>query len=193
MKEQRLMIESKHFFASSDFHLFHERILEYDKRPFKDLGHMHQTLQNNFSTLTEADHLFFLGDLAFTKNTDEVIQWLSALQCKIYWIKGNHDYLLIKDKKLTNKFVWIKNLEEIYVNTPDGKQLITLCHYAMKVWNKSHRGSWQLFGHSHHSLKDDVNSLSLDVGCNGWGYKPVSFNDIKQKMNLKEWKSIDHH
>jgi hypothetical protein len=23
-----------------------------------------------------------------------------------------------------------------------------LCHYAMRVWNRSHHGAWHLYGHS---------------------------------------------
>ena len=58
---------------------------------------------------------------------------------------------------------------ELKVNDPDGrhgKQGIVLCHYAMRVWNKSHHGNFMLYGHSHGSLADDPNSMSFDVGGN---------------------------
>ena len=32
---------------------------------------------------------------------------------------------------------------------PGTDQSIVLCHYAMAVWDKSHRGNLMLYGHSH--------------------------------------------
>ena len=34
----------------------------------------------------------------------------------------------------------------------DKPQLVVLCHYAMRVWDRSHYGSWHLYGHSHGNL-----------------------------------------
>ena len=35
------------------------------------------------------------------------------------------------------------------------EQDIVLCHYAMRVWQKSHYGAWMLYGHSHGTLPDN--------------------------------------
>ncbi len=37
-------------------------------------------------------------------------------------------------------------------------------HYAQRVWEHSHHGSWHVYGHSHGSLPDDIKSKSIDVG-----------------------------
>ena len=63
----------------------------------------------------------------------------------------------------------------------------------MNIWDKCHHGSWHLFGHSHGSLKDNPNSLSFDVGCKIWDYKPLEFEEVKRLMSLKTFKPIDHH
>ena len=86
----------------------------------------------------------------------------------------------------------IKGDEEI----PDG-QRITVCHYPMIVWNHSHRGSWQLFGHVH-SREDNNNPEAgrlscltpnqYDIGVDRNNFKPVSYEEIKTiitKQNLR--------
>jgi len=73
------------------------------------------------------------------------------------------------------------------------KQDVTLCHYAMKVWNKAHHGAWQLFGHSHGTLPDDLDALQLDVGVDSWDYAPVTVEQIQERMAKKRFKPVDHH
>ncbi len=46
------------------------------------------------------------------------------------------------------------NLAEISVHG----QPIVICHYAMRVWNRSHHGAWHLYGHSHGNLPDTPTS-----------------------------------
>jgi calcineurin-like phosphoesterase family protein len=74
-------------------------------------------------------------------------------------------------------------------------QRIVLCHYAMDVWNRSHHGTWHLFGHSHHTLPVKPNSKRMDVGINGidYNYTPLEFSQIKVIMDQIEFIPIDHH
>ncbi len=74
-----------------------------------------------------------------------------------------------------------------------GYQDIVMLHYSMRVWNKSHHGSWHLYGHSHGTLPDDPNSLSIDVGVDCHNYQPISYDEIKSIMSKKEFKPVDHH
>ncbi len=41
--------------------------------------------------------------------------------------------------------LWLDNLAEVSIHG----QPIVLCYYALRVWNRSNRGSWQLYGYSH--------------------------------------------
>jgi calcineurin-like phosphoesterase family protein len=89
-------------------------------------------------------------------------------------------------------FEWCKDFAEINSN---GKR-ITACHYALRVWNKSHHGSWHCYGHSHGTLLDDPYSNSIDVGidCNKENpYHPFHFDDVAAHMNNKQWRQVDHH
>ena len=194
MKQPRTTVKAEHAYFSSDWHLGHGNVIKYDGRPFSNIEEMDTTIIANFSHLTKDDHLFFLGDLSFYKNPKKALELIKDLQCKLYWVIGNHDTHLLKDKELCERFEWILPMAEIYVEEETGpKQKIVLCHYAMRVWNKSHHRAYHLYGHSHHSLKDDENSLSFDVGCNGWNYKPVSYNVVKAIMSTKTFIPIDHH
>lgn len=176
-------------YFSSDYHLGHKNVIKYDGRPFKSVGHMDEEIINNHNEVVDPeDTFYFLGDFSFNKALTE--QYLQRLNGKKFFIKGNHDYK--ETIELYKKYgTYLGELAEVSV----GDQRIILCHYAMRVWNKSHRGVWHLYGHSHHSLPDDPTSLSIDIGVNGKGYNysPLSFNQIKGIMAKKEYKPKDHH
>lgn len=185
---------NKNIWFSSDWHLDHKNIIKFDKRPFNSIEEMNESIIVNYNKLVNYDDdFYFLGDFCFSSNKSKIENFLSRLTGNLHFIKGNHDHRDII--KLYEKYgQYLGELKEITVNTGDViEQKIVLCHYAMKVWNKSHRGSWHLYGHSHHSLPDDNNSLSFDVGCNGWDYKPLNLMDVKKVMNKKTFKPIDHH
>ena len=76
---------------------------------------------------------------------------------------------------------------------PKAKRRIVLCHYAFRVWNKSHRGAWHLYGHSHGSLPDDPNSLSFDAGVDCHEFTPISYERVKEIMAEKRFLPVDHH
>lgn len=61
-------------------------------------------------------------------------------------------------------------------------QVIVLCHYALRVWDRSHYGSWHLFGHSHGHLPGL--GLSLDIGVDCHGYRPLSLAEVADNMRL---------
>ena len=50
----------------------------------------------------------------------------------------------------------------------------------MRSWNKSHYGSWCLWGHHHNNL--EPYGLSFDVGQDTHNFYPYSLNEICDKM-----------
>lgn len=130
------------------------------------------------------DTLYFLGDWCFGSHV--VDYYRAARECrdrirckKIHMIWGNHD------EGISNLFESCHDLFNLNVNgTP-----IILCHYAMAAWHKSHRGSWQLYGHSHSAMEPWMDSImpkrrSMDVGIDNAAkllgeYRPFSFDEIK--------------
>ena len=160
-------------------------------RNFRTIDEMNSTILNRINEkVGENDILFILGDVGFG-GKETTGKFMSQLVCKnVHLIYGNHDkYIERNEDGLQGYFKSCSYLREITVDN----QRITLCHYAMRVWNKSHRGAWQLYGHSHGSLPDDSNALSIDVGVDTNDMYPYSFDDIKRIMEKKNYKSIDHH
>jgi calcineurin-like phosphoesterase family protein len=143
---------------------------------------MNETMVNNWNSLVgKQDTVYHLGDFSFCPNQ----YFTEKLNGNIILITGNHD-------KDVNKKCFAA-VHKSYYETKIEEIPITMCHYAMKVWNKSHYGAFMLHGHSHNSLKEDPNALSFDVGVDAWKYYPVSFEQVKQKMATKTFKPIDHH
>jgi hypothetical protein len=64
-------------------------------------------------------------------------------------------------------------------------QPVVISHYAMRVWNRSHHGAWQLYGHSHGNLPDTSTSLSMDVGVDTHDFRPWHFDEINLLMTEK--------
>jgi len=54
----------------------------------------------------------------------------------------------------------------------------------LRVWEKSHFNSWQLYGHSHGNL-DDIGK-QYDVGVDANNFLPVSFANLKELMEAKK-------
>ncbi len=142
------------------------------------------------SNVKEDDHYFNMGDWAFG-HISNIRTFRSRIKCRnVHFIYGNHDKHIYDAK---NGFQSLFSSVAQYRNIEVEKQRIFLIHYAMRVYDKSHHGAWALYGHSHGSLPDDPNSLSMDVGVDTNNMLPYNFHDIKKIMAKKNWKSVDHH
>lgn len=189
-------------FFTSDLHFGHTNILAYTDRHhiWNTTEEMNEGLIKNWQeTVTDDDSCYILGDVMMGRN----VYWesiLKRLPGKLYLVKGNHDKKFAKQQYAVDRFEWIKDYHELKVQdkeAPNGKsQLIVLCHYAMQVWPYNHKGSWNLFGHSHSSLDEWCRDrLSIDVGIDGehTNYRPISYEQVKKVMSKKSIKFVDHH
>lgn len=130
------------------------------------------------SSVRESDVLYFLGDFCRGSGKD-ALNYRKRIRCKnIFFIEGNHD---AGARKITTELRWWKQLAEVKIEG----QLIVLCHYAMRVWHHSFRGSWHLYGYSHGRLPDDPAALSMDVGVDIHDFRPWHFNEIRTRMDEK--------
>jgi calcineurin-like phosphoesterase family protein len=172
-------------FFTADTHFGHTNIIKYCNRPFETIEEMNYELIKRWnSKVTSGDTVFHLGDFCFGSNNCDFDKYFSQLNGNIVWIKGNHDDLAWNNRQKFQTFS--SGYYEVKIN----KQAIILCHYAMRVWNKFHFGSWHLFGHSHGTLPDDLNSLSFDCGVDTNNFYPYSLEDVKEKMNNKTFVPI---
>ena len=178
---------------TSDHHFGHANIIRFSGRSFASAEEMNEALIANWNAVVgPSDVVYHLGDIFLCRRAEaEAIR--ERLNGRIRLVRGNHDKTA---EEMKRGFDWVKDLYDLKVedaDAPEGRQRIVLCHYAMRVWNKSHRGAWHLYGHSHGSLPDDPHSLSFDAGVDCHGYAPISYSRVKEIMAGKTFVPIDHH
>lgn len=135
------------------------------------------------------DILWHLGDFCFWKRADTSVAkgYLDRINCKnVFLISGNHDTPEIK-----RAFRECYDYREIKVQS----RHVVLSHYAHCFWNKSHYGSWMLYGHAHGSAEGWLDSnmpgrKSMDVGVDNafrvlGEYRPFSFREIVSIMESR--------
>jgi calcineurin-like phosphoesterase family protein len=171
---------------TSDTHFHHRGILRYERGEFfPDLETMNETLIQNWNNnVAEQDLVYHLGDLSFG-NPTLTGETLSRLNGQIHLIRGNHDR---KAHKLARHFASIHDYREIKI----GEQQIVLSHYPFLTWNRAHHGAWMLHGHCHGSLTHTTQPR-LDVGVDRNGFRPITFEQIVEIMEQREYTPVDHH
>lgn len=190
-------------FFTADTHFGHANVINYSHRPFRDVVDMTTQLVANWNaTVGPHDVVYHLGDFALCKPA-QALDIAAKLNGRKYIVWGNHDKAVRKGSALLNAFAAHFTVLEAQtmIRVPDvdagqlagNVQCIVLSHYAMRVWDRSHFGTWHLFGHSHGSMPDDPTSRSLDVGVDVWDYRPVSYEQIKARIATKTWQPVDGH
>lgn len=177
-------------------------------RDFNTLEEHDKVLVDNFNKIVLPDDtLYHLGDWSFG-GFPQIKIFREALNCKnIHLVLGNHDHHIENNKEgIRDLFSSVQHYKEIKINS----QFIVLCHYAMRVWNHSHKGSWMLYGHSHGTLDKMTpeianptwigdqyyikNYKTMDVGVDTNNLKPYSFSEINDFMIKKDvLLEVDHH
>jgi calcineurin-like phosphoesterase family protein len=172
---------------TSDTHFGHAKIIEFCNRPFASMEEMDEEMIRRWNAVVaKGDTVYHLGDFSLAKDHKAIPRYLERLNGQVHLIYGNHD---AKRLQFLKGFTDVKSYKEIKV----GEQKIILCHYAFKVWNKSHYGSWNLHGHSHGSLPRDYQRKQLDVGVDCWAYAPISYEEVAKEMEKHVFTPVDHH
>src|SRR5208337_3100756 len=151
-------------FFSSDFHLGHTNIIKYCHRPFANSQEMDATILKNFFDIVKpGDRFFYLGDLSFHTDTiKRVLNSLAGTNIKSVFLVGNHDNYN-NDVRQVAKSAGIEIVDG-FLNINIEGQAITLCHYAMQSFYKSHFGAWSLYGHHHSDVNQVVTGKRMNVG-----------------------------
>lgn len=145
---------------------------------FKTIEEMNRTIISNHNDfVAKGDLVYELGDLFLKIDPKTARDVRHQMKGNFYFVPGNHDQVA---ELIPDCFVWMKELVRIKpvgFHTPH----IVLSHYSMRTWNGKHRDTWQLYGHSHGQLPEDV-SLSFDVGVDTNNFFPYSIEDVIKKM-----------
>jgi calcineurin-like phosphoesterase family protein len=168
---------------------------------------MDKVLLDFWRKLKPGDTFYVIGDISMSRTKAEHALDQVPKGVQVHYVFGNHDSRHRKAIERHPRVVWSGDLKGIKIEG----QYIVLCHYAMRVWNMSHHGAWQLFGHSHDGLYPWENQLDVgvDSAANLVGeYRPLSFEEIagfiSDSMNPRllakqfggkspSWVGGDHH
>lgn len=151
------------WFFTADEHYGHARIIEYCSRPWASVGEMDEELIARHNALVRpADCVLHVGDFAFGEQAMVQAKYIKRLAGKHVFVRGSHDR-------------WLQSAPDIWEQR-FGEVVVVACHYAMRVWPKSHYGSWQVYGHSHGKLPPI--GKQHDVGVDANDFRPVSFDEL---------------
>jgi len=171
-------------FYTSDLHLSHKKIIEYEKRPFSSVEEMNDHLIENWNRKVKSgDEVYILGDFAFCKG-NEANELLKRLNGQKFLIRGNHDRF-VDDKDFdTSLFKLVRH----YATTKDGGNPVIMFHYPIAVWDRQHYGSIHLYGHvhanksGHYPLRSKLKN-AYNVGVDVCDYEPKTLAELTAKTN----------
>lgn len=183
-------------YFTADTHFGHANIIKHCRRPFGTVEEMDAAMIDNInSRVGPDDWMYHLGDFSFRGG--DPAAYRARIRCRnVVLVLGNHDPTLADGSprpEFVALFKAVHRLANVTVQIDGRKQMVVLCHYAMRVWDRSHHGTWALYGHSHGSLPDDPNALSWDVGVDANGFSPLSVPEIAAIMSRKRFVAVDHH
>jgi len=167
-------------FFTSDTHYGHANIIKYCNRPFASIEEMDSSLiANHNSVVSENDTVYHIGDFAFG-NLYAIERYFSKLNGRIRVVPGGHDKWINDAKKFVTRSGYkVEILPPLY-SLEIGGLIVVLCHYALRVWDRSHYSSIHLYGHSHGNLPPIGRSIDVGVDCNN--FYPFSLADIERRL-----------
>ena len=159
-------------FMISDMHFGHKHIIDYEKRPFKDVEEMDNTIIENWNkTVSKEDKVFILGDVSFY-NKEKTKEIIDKLNGKKVLILGNHDrgksLSWWRDIGIDEAICYPIIIDEFYILSHEPVYLTESMPYA------------NIHGHIHHLQYKDAQYFNVSVEC--INYTPISFDSIKESI-----------
>lgn len=147
---------------TSDHHFGHENIIKFQNRPFNSVEEMDEAMITFWNlVVSPTDTVYHLGDFTLL-GIEEFIRYRSRLNGRIAFVYGGHDQKWVRDYSKLSFYPEIWNRTTLYPQLMDikiNKKYITLCHYPLFSWEKSHYGSYHLHGHIH------FNDPKIEYSC----------------------------
>lgn len=184
-------------YFSADHHAGHENIIKYCNRPYANAYEMDEDLIKKWNdTVGPKDTVYYLGDL--TLGGDNVAgQFIARLFGHIKFLSypwhhdrrwvGKRDYFSRNGEQVE----FLPPMEVVFpaeLGYADIEMPITLCHYPLATWERSHHGALHLHGHTHGRHNEPDNSFDVGVDSKISHGSPVSIEKIAVLM----YKSNDY-
>ncbi len=157
---------------TSDTHFGDPRVLRIDRRPYANMAEHDEALIDNWNAVVApGDEVWHLGDFMSLK-AGSPGALLSRLNGTKHLIIGNNDPAgVVADAGWASR--------QHYAELAFGDQILILCHYPFRTWNKMGKGSINLHGHSHGRLKPVARQF--DVGIDARSLRPVTLDKLSSK------------
>ena len=136
--------------VTADQHFEHANIIKHCGRPSDGVDQMDKALVEAWNSCVKPnDTVYHLGDLSYGRGAKPASDYLDRLHGRIHLIPGNHDRQPTLDAVSSHPtHALCPPIIDIRLDAKPG--LVTvLCHYSMRSWPGSHRGSVHFFAHSH--------------------------------------------
>jgi calcineurin-like phosphoesterase family protein len=195
-------------FFSSDHHFGHKNILKYQpNRIYSDVEEMNLDMVAKWNSVVKpTDTVYYLGD--FSLSVPDMQKWTPLLNGHKILIPGNHDGCFKNKPQVNQLYIdagweWIAHgfadMDLSYSFDP-GVHLefakIRMCHFPPV--RQPHRPKYEkyipelngnkdpelelrLYGHTHSTDRVTMiegKTVSIHVGVDAWGLKPVSINSL---------------
>lgn len=178
--------------VTADHHFGHRNIIHYVSRPFKNENHMDNTmLRNHNEVVRPDDEVYILGDLHLGVRG---FYYLEKMAGKIFIVPGGHDKRWLKFQVPKDVVILPPLITKQFYN-----RTITMCHYPLASWEKSHYGAHHFHGHCHGTIgvmspssdrqlpPGQVVGKRVDVGVDNWDFYPVDIRVLIAMLEAKTW------
>jgi calcineurin-like phosphoesterase family protein len=185
---------------TSDTHFSHRNIIKYcpktrgqfvepDGSPA--LYQMNQTMVDEWNSKVQSDDLvYFLGDWSLNPNVRD--EWVSNLNGKIVWIRGNHDSKFDRSKHLfeaahKHSTIVTHDGKTIYlVHSPYDAHLapdyvdFVVCGHVHDLWQYKKKGSFVSAYITKEHQEEGFTSRHdiINVGLDAWDFRMLSLKEV---------------
>ncbi len=161
-------------YYTADTHFGHEKIMEYEERPFSSVQEMDDTLINNWNSVVKPeDVVYHLGDVGLHKK-ERLREIVHSLNGTKICLRGNHDLKPVAMEKLG----FLICLESAFIRI--GRHD---CYVSHEPFPMSSLECWMVHGHVHSKWKILQFERKICVSVENWKYTPVKEIDLISVMD----------
>lgn len=174
----RERIMNSNTFFISDTHFYHDRIIGYCNRPFKNVDEMNAVLIEKWNAKVKKDDVVWhLGDFCFG-GKNHIKEIFSKLNGRINIVLGNHDHYKVD-------FYYDLGFNRVYDHPVVVQDFFILSHEPLQWLNESIPMA-NIFGHIHSNpAYSDFSSNSFCVCVERCNYEPIKWSEMMKKMKRR--------
>lgn len=182
---------------TADTHFFHENIIKYCNRPFKNVQEMNEQLILNWNNLVQYDDdVIIAGDFIHTGNINKITNLMSRLNGNKWLVFGNHCYQNRFERDSVRKLFNYRCYDNMDFQVKDdevedGFLKFHINHYPCEFWTKN---AIHLHGHIHSGPLSASREICrfmpnrYDIGVDNNRLSPVSYEGIKTIITIQNLK-----